>query len=190
MNGFKQACRVEDESWDALEPYLKSRAYEGRFVRTAKGPLALELQKSVGDVLVNSSRTDVTCIEVKAEREHTGNVFLERWSNRHRFTPGWLETLNTDLLWCHFLDRDVVYEIPFARLRQWMYWHEYRGRPNASRFDLAKQGRYEQLNDTWGYLVKLSELKDAGLIRDTFAPISDTFHRDMWSDDEQPSTRL
>lgn len=171
MSAFHNQCLpIEQQSWDVLEPYLKTRAFEGRFVRTAKGPLALELQRTVGDVLVNSSREHLTCIEVKAELKHTGNLFLERWSNRKRFTPGWFETLNTDLLWCHFLDQDVVYELPFVKLRRWMYWHEGRGFPVSNRFEQVKQGKYEQLNDTWGFIVPLSDLKVAGLLRCVFYP--------------------
>jgi hypothetical protein len=170
MNAFDAGLCVEARSWDVLEPYLKLRAFDGRFVRTAKGPLSLELQKSVGDVLVNSTREHVTCIEVKAEEQHTGNLFLERWSNRSRFTAGWFETLNTDLLWCHFLDADVVYELPFARLRQWMYWHERRGHPLANRFEHAKQQKYSQLNDTWGYIVPLRDLRADDLLRNIFKP--------------------
>jgi len=181
VNAFRDQCLpIEQQSWDALEPYLKKRAYEGRFVRTAKGPLSLELQKSVGDVLVNSSREHVTCIEVKAEVKHTGNLFLERWSNRKRFTPGWLETLSTDLLWCHFIDNDTVYELPFQRVRQWLYWHEGTGHPIAHGFRLAKQGKYEQLNDTWGYIVSLASLKEARLIRNVFHPERDALQNDMW----------
>lgn len=170
MSAFEQCLRVEDRSWDILEPYLKKRAFDGRFVRTAKGPLSLELQKSVGDVLVNSSREYVTCIEVKAEERYTKNVFLERWSNRKLFTPGWFETLNTDLLWCHFLDKDEVHELPFAKLRQWMYWHENRGHPIAHRFEQAEQKKYNQLNDTWGYIVDIKLLNAEGLIRNIFKP--------------------
>lgn len=170
MNAFVQACRVEDQSWDVLEPYLKARAFDGRFVRTAKGPLALELQRSVGDVLINSNREAVTCIEVKAEQKYTGNVFLERWSNRSRFTPGWFETLKTDLLWYHFLDQDIVYEFHFEKLRKWMYWHDGRGFPISNRFPQAEQKQYEQQNDTWGYIVPLRELKAAGLERHSFKP--------------------
>lgn len=181
MSAFASQCLpIEQRSWDALEPYLKRRAFDGRFVRTAKGPLSLELQKSVGDVLVNSTREHVTAIEVKAELKHTGNLFIERWSNRKRFTPGWFETLSTDLLWCHFLDVDVVYELPFQRLRQWMYWHEGRGHPAAHKFEIAKQGKYEQLNDTWGYIVSLAELKSANLIRNIFHPERDARQEDIW----------
>ena len=184
MNAFRDKCLpIEQQSWDILEPYLKKRAFDGRYVRTAKGPMSLELQKSVGDVLVNSSREHVTCIEVKAELQHTGNLFLERWSNRSRFTPGWFETLTTDLLWCHFLDKDVVYELPFVRLRQWMYWHNQRGFPLANRFEQAKQGKYEQLNDTWGYLVPLVELKSSSLIRRVFHPELDARHDDLLSEE-------
>jgi len=180
MSAFMSRCLpIEQQSWDALEPYLKKRAFEGRFVRTAKGPLSLELQKSIGDVLVNSSREHVTAIEVKAELKHTGNLFLERWSNRQRFTPGWLETLHTDVLWYHFLDKDIVYELGFQRLRQWMYWHEGRGKPNASKFELVKQSKYDQLNDTWGYIVPLSELKESSLIRRVFRPELDARQGDM-----------
>lgn len=181
MNAFVQGLAVEARSWDILEPYLKARSFDGRFVRTSKGPLSLELQKSVGDVLVNSSREHVTCIEVKAEENHTGNLFIERWSNRSRFTPGWFETLNTDLLWCHFLDKDVVYEVPFVKLRQWMYWHEGRGKPLSNKFDHAKQGKYDQKNDTWGYIVPLDELRDADLLRNIFKPELEVRQRHLFA---------
>jgi hypothetical protein len=163
MSAFTQACKVEDKSFAILEPYLKWRAYDGRFVRTSKGRLSLQLQKTVGDVLVNSDHETVVCIEVKAEEEHTGNLFLERWSNRSRKTPGWLVTLDTDYLWSHFLDKDIVYEIPFLKLRQYMNQHK-------SEFKLAKQKKYIQKNDTWGYLVSIDKLREGRLIRQTFHP--------------------
>lgn len=170
MSAFQEACNVEQRSWEILEPYLKAHAFDGRFVRTAKGPLSLELQKTVGDVLVNSSREHITCIEVKAEERHTGNLFFERWSNRARFTPGWFETLKTDLIWYHFLDLDIVYELPFERLRKWFYHGNNGAHPIAHNYVQKKQGKYIQLNDTWGYIVCIEDIQNAGLIRKIFKP--------------------
>lgn len=164
MSAFHDACEVEAQSWEILRPLIETRAYNGRYVRTAKGPLARELQRQVGDVLFNSDDETVWTCEIKAERKHTGNVFLERWSNRSRFTPGWFETLQCDLLLYHFLDADVLYGFHFDKLRKWFYHCEHRAVPVASRYPQAAQSRFNQMNDTWGYLVPIADVPRATMV--------------------------
>ncbi len=161
MSAFDAASKVEARSWEILRPFVEVRSFDGRYVRTAKGRLARELQRTVGDVLYNHDDETVWSIEIKAEEKFTGNLFIERWSNRSRFTPGWLETLNCDLLLYHFLGNDSLYGYNFYKLRQWFYWGENGRHPAAHNYPQVKQRKYSQLNDTWGYLVPIDAIPKA-----------------------------
>lgn len=155
MNAFAAAKGVEARSMEILRPYVRARAWNGQYVTTAKGPLARDLQKSVGDMMFNSDAETVYGVEVKAEADcRHGNFFLETWSNRQRFTPGWMLNLNTDLLLYHFLAEDLLYRVPFEKLRKWAF-HEGR----IYDFPEKPQHKYQQLNDTWGRCVPIAVLE-------------------------------
>lgn len=181
MNAFKQASTVEVRSWEILEPYIERHSLNGRFVTTDKGRLSRELQKTVGDVLLNNDKGEIVAIELKAEeRNPHGNFFIETWSNKSRFTPGRLYTLNTDVLLYHFLESDELYVINFQKMREWLF-KDCNGFPNINKYREREQGKYDQLNDTWGRCVKISdigehvgfrthnplkELRGAGIVRE------------------------
>jgi len=159
MNAFADACRVEDQSWAVLKHFVASAALEGRYVTTNKGRLARELQKSVGDVLMNRHNGDVVAIEIKAEESNQhGNLFIETWSNKSRFTLGWVYTLNADILLYHFIAQDELYVIDFQKLRTWLF-ADRDGKPNIDRYREAAQAKRDQLNDTWGRCVRIADIK-------------------------------
>lgn len=161
---------VEHRSLDALRPFIQQRAFNGQFVVTNKGPLALELQKSAGDILYNTNADTVYSAEIKAEERNThGNFFLEVWSNRARFTPGWMFTLKTDLLLYHFVEDDELYAIPFERLRKWAF-HDLR----IWSFPERKQAKYDQINDTWGRCVQIEVLAKELKLSAPFRPRQST----------------
>lgn len=169
MNAFDQAKTVEARSMAILRPVIQQRAWNGQYVVTAKGPLARELQKTVGDALYNSDAETIYAVEVKAEETcRYGNFFLETWSNRRLFTAGWMFHLNTDLLLYHFLEEDLLYRIPYGRLRAWAF-HE--GRIYA--FPERKQSKYAQLNDTWGRCVPIEVLARELPLEPPLRPASD-----------------
>jgi hypothetical protein len=56
---------------------LEERAYRGRLVSIAKGPLARILQHSFGDFFINIDADTVRSLEIKVERHWTGNLFRE-----------------------------------------------------------------------------------------------------------------
>jgi hypothetical protein len=161
MNAFESASLVAVKSWQILQPLIESRAYEGRYVVTSKGRLAKELQVSIGDLLFNSDSETIWSVELKAEQRSTGNLFLEVWSNRSQFNPGWMWKLNADLLLYHFLDSDELYSVNFQRLKRWFHGCDHRGRPPSSLYQHVEQGKYQQRNDTWGVLVPLSAIDEA-----------------------------
>jgi hypothetical protein len=176
MSAFHDCKQVEAESFRQLAPLIERRALRGRYVTTAKGRLAAELQKKYGDLFINRPNGDLCAVEIKAEREEKfGNFFFEEWSNRSRETPGWMRNLEVDWLLYHFL-RDarpglssgsisrgtgLLYCIPFPQLKEWAYHRPSRTNPHVlgrvHDYELRRQTKYDQLNDTWGYAVNIWE---------------------------------
>ncbi len=145
---------------------LEERAYRGRLVSTAKGPLARILQHSFGDFFINIDADTVRSLEIKVERHWTGNLFLETWSNlnledreahaEHGSTPGWMVTNWADLLLFYFLDTDDFVTVPLLRLKRWAFGSGTDGGIYA--WPEKRQRRYGQRNDTWGRCVSVDHL--------------------------------
>ena len=160
MNAFKEACKVEDRSWAILKHFIAAHSMEGRFVTTNKGRLARQLQKTIGDVLANNKKNEIIAIELKTEESNKyGNLFIETWSNKSRFTLGWIYTLSTDVIMYHFLLEDELYLISFERLRNWLFSND-NNHPNIDKYPELKQAKYDQLNDTWGRCIPIKDLMD------------------------------
>lgn len=169
MNGFDRARTVEARAMTRLLPFLEEQS-GGRFVITDKGRLAPYLQQVVGDALFNSRKNGALfSVEIKAEQRHTGNLFLETWSNRnlecrdsHAMrggNPGWLYKLRADLLFYYFLDADRLYVFDYFALKRWAFGSG----PDAGRiweYPERRQGAYEQANDTRGRLVPIADLRE------------------------------
>ncbi len=167
MNAFTEASLVEHRGLAVLLPYLAERAYQGRIVSTAKGPLACALQRSFGDVFMNMDADTLRGLEIKVERHWTGNLFLETWSNRNLedrashhergSTPGWLVTSRADLLLFYFLDTDDLITVSMLRLKRWAFGSGPQGGVYA--WPEKQQFRYGQRNDTWGRCVPVEHLE-------------------------------
>jgi hypothetical protein len=187
MNAFQGASLIEARGMAVLLPYIEEKAYQGRFVRTCKGPLARFLQEELGDVLVNTSEDTLYSAEIKVEQRHTGRLFLETWSNRnldHQAShaergsnPGWMLKLRADVLLYYFLDTDDLYTIPMFRLKRWAFGTgDQRGR--IYDFPEKPQSRYRQMNDTWGRVVDVAILmREAGIRHTKVRQLT------MWSED-------
>lgn len=175
MNAFDAAKSVELRSLQILLPFIEENS-GGRFVVTDKGPLAKAFQEQCGDVLFNSASGRLYGVELKAEQKHTGNLFLETWSNRNLddvnshgergSNPGWLVKVRADLLFYHFLDVDALYILPLFRLKQWAFGTATRpAHIYDPAFKEVPQGKYNQANDTHGRLVPVAVLHEAGLVK-------------------------
>lgn len=147
-NAFKEASIVGSSGVEELLPLLEKASF--RYVTTDKGALSEFLQKSAGDVIFNCQKKNVWTVEIKTEARTTGNFYLETWSNRSRLTPGWLQTLQADLLWYYFKDAGKLYSIPFPKLQDWAY-----RKRGLCRYQEKEQKKYNQLNDTWGVCVPI-----------------------------------
>jgi len=161
MNEFEQAKLIERQSLKILDPLLDLVAYKGRWVWNGKGRLAQELQISIGDVQLNTDSEHIIAIELKAERDWSFNFYLEAWSNRRIYRPGWMWTSNADFLFYHFLSSDDLYCIDFQALKRWFHGCDHRSRPPWCLWPHAEQGRYVQRNDTWGVLIPINEVEKA-----------------------------
>ena len=167
MNAFDSARQIETQSLKILRPFIQQRAFNGQYVVTSKGPLARELQKTVGDILYNADEERVFAAEIKAELENKhGNFFLETWSNLSRFTAGWMVTLNTDVLLYHFVKQDELYVIPYKALRKWAFCDG-----KIYRYPERRQSKYDQLNDTWGRCVPIDDVCAAVNV-ERFSPLA------------------
>lgn len=169
MSAFDDARQVELAGKDALVCFLHSQASSGRVVLTDKGPLSKFLQETVGDAVMNGRDMTAWGVEFKIEQKHTGNLFLETWSNLSRRNPGWMVKLNTDILLYYFLDCGQLYSISFQRLAKWAFGdsaayrqgERVKGRSPGRIYDFPerRQGKRDQLNDTWGRIVPVAVLK-------------------------------
>lgn len=168
MSAFRTCQAIEQESLFRLHPWLQYRT-DGHYVITHKGPLAKLLQEQVGDVLLNSENGTLWSIECKAEeRNAKSNFFLESWSNKSRFNPGWFWKIEADFLLYHFLndgtdDKDECYVMRLAELREWAFKTVpgIDGAPDVwrmCRWSERRQSNHNQLNDTWGFCVPITEV--------------------------------
>lgn len=156
-----------------LLPYLDEQA-DGRVVLTSKGTLAKFLQATAGDALLNLPDGALWTVEIKAEERHTGNLFLEVWSNKNLrdrasycergSTMGWLYTCRADLLMYWFEDTDDLYTINLWRLKRWAFGVNGDG-GRIYQFTEREQNKYAQMNDTHGRLVPISVLRDEVRLR-------------------------
>lgn len=171
MNAFDRASLVEAQGLEILKPYL-AEVSAGRYVMTAKGALSKHLQLIAGDALMNTPDDKVWGVEIKVEARHTGNLFLETWSNRNLgnkeshaergMNPGWLVHCRADVLMYYFLDTDDLYVINMFRLKRWAFGfpgddHAVKGRMYD--FEEVAQRKHKQLNETCGRIVPISRLQ-------------------------------
>lgn len=181
MNAFTDAREVELAGKDDLLRFLEMQAGSGRVVLTDKGPLSQFLQETVGDAVMNDRQMTTWGVEFKIEDRHTGNLFLETWSNLCRRNPGWMVKLNTDILLYYFLDARHLYSLGFQKLAKWAFGNSdaYRRGEKVNKrspgriydFPERRQRKRDQLNDTWGRVVPIEVLKkEVGLREYTISP--------------------
>lgn len=181
MSAFTSAKMVEAKAMMILGPFIRERACDGQFVWNSKGPLAKSLQETVGDVFFNTDTDRIWAVEIKAERKHTGNLFLETWSNKNLrerqshadrgSNPGWLYKLRADMLMYYFIDSDDLYVIDVYSLKRWAFCGGHNNAGNLWSYREVPQGTYEQLNDTYGRLVPIEDLKSADVGLKHFKPM-------------------
>lgn len=137
------------------------------------------IQKNAGDIAAVDTTTGhvLSYHEIKMEARHTGNLFIETWSNLantpDRVSEGWLYSCQADVLWYGFADILTIHEIDMPKLRAWLCTPTTtRALPGVSVMRLSlyreiEQGKSKQKNHTVGRLVPIKDIKAAGLIVNT-----------------------
>lgn len=137
-------------------------------IDTGKSSRPAYIQRLVGDYIVPMWDQVVRTVEVKTERTHTGNLFLERWSNLTADASyrrdGWVMTLQADLLYYVFLDREVIYGMSLLHLKEWAVtegnWYRY---PEKQVHTFLDGG---QKNNTIGHCAPLADMRECFGIRE------------------------
>ena len=192
MNAFDYGKSVEAQGHALLLPYIRSQAYEGRFVVANKGPLAPHIQQTMGDVLVNTDPDTVWGVELKTERKKRPNLFIETWSNKnlrnresrrkHGYKLGWLITLQADVLFYLFLDTRKLYIANLFKLQQWLLTVDpSTHRPPMDQYP-EKSPSIDQPNDTWGRCVPIAHIERAIGMRRVQLDQLPLFRDDVWQD--------
>lgn len=168
MNAFKEASRIEEKGINLVTPYLASIAYGGRVVHFGEhsNHSMLVGVQQYGDFAIQVSEKRFLIVELKVEQRHTGNFFIETWSNKHRLNQGWLYKCTADRLFYLFLDRpDKLYSINIRKLQAWLFETQENNQQRLWQFAEKKQGKYDQKNDTWGVLIPVLRLFNAGIAK-------------------------
>jgi len=155
MSTFIEAQGIEAEALFDLIPFIERRYSPEGIVKTNS---QLHVQKYKGDAIILTVAGG-KFVELKAEKENIyGNLFIETWSNRSRFTQGWIFTTQADWLWYYFVSNKQLYHVVFQELKKWCFGIE----SNQGRiwdFPEKQQNKYSQLNDTWGRCIPIQVLK-------------------------------
>lgn len=180
MSAFHECSKLAARSLAELEPFFEQTGK--RWVLTDKGRLGEFLQRTVGDVILNDQAGRMWTVEMKAEARFTGNLFLEIWSNFNFMEygsyvgygprPGWLLTMNADLLFYHFPAVDKLFVMSLPALQRWAFCSPSRNmsepdgngvrtRLSGRVFDFRQipQGAHDQKNKTVGAVVPLGVLR-------------------------------
>jgi hypothetical protein len=176
MNSFEHNKGTEHKSFKDLVPLLV-KSFNGRIVSTASGSLSVKLQKTAGDFLAQKANSndflspgfhsDVIGLELKTEERHTGNLFIETWSNKEHWNPGWIYTSLADYMLYHFLDREVCYVISMKALKKFCFTTPGANKSTGRLTDYREVGqeKHKQKNNTCGRLVPIDDLKAADCLR-------------------------
>lgn len=138
----------------SFERYLKSQKWGYEFI-DADGPGGLDLQMRGVDYILSGPEVENIEVELKTEQRFTGNFFLETWADAWNAQPGWLMTINPDVLAYQFLDVGRLYLMNFRDLKGWYF--------GSGRFVSGKRvkvsahptGRY-----TVGHIIPIEEIAD------------------------------
>lgn len=151
MNSFDKAREVEKISTSIVVPFLTGLGM------TFTPIVGFDQQVTYGDFVVTGPNDTFYWAELKAERMHTENLFLETYSNRRAGRKGWMDHLQSHVLLYHFLDRNVMYAFRLPHLQNWF-------KVAAPKYREVPQRRHEQNNDTWGRIVPIKDIPYTALM--------------------------
>ena len=95
-------------------------------------------------------------VELKAEARHTGNLFVETWSDVRGGVAGWLYHYNDDTRLAYaFNDLHKLYTCRMGDIRRWAHSNGFNSMLRIEDFEPKEQKKYQQNNVTIGRLVPI-----------------------------------
>lgn len=152
---MNQSDNVERYAASWVFPYLQS-LHPDYCVRPV--PDNIHAQHRYGDKwLASSKHKHAMEIELKAEELHTGNLFIETFSDMRNGVPGWLYHYS-DIARLGYAFNDVhkLYTCRIGELRRWAHSDGKTGFMRLDDFKPVKQSKYQQRNVTVGRLVPVN----------------------------------
>lgn len=137
-------------SW--VFPYLQS-LHPDYAVRPV--PDNIQAQHRYGDKwLASAKHQHAIEVELKAEAKHTGNLFIETWSDIRNGVHGWLYHYSDAARLAYaFNDQHRLYTCRIGELRRWAHSATSEATIRIDSFRQVEQSKYQQRNVTVGRLV-------------------------------------
>jgi hypothetical protein len=147
---FYEASKYEEIAKKELLPWLEKQLEHiqsmDRNYTDDNGARTLQLM--AGDFLMHRKNGGGSFFaELKAEWSHTGNLFLETWSNKP-FRVGWMYHNHADRLFYYFCELKKLYVLDFPALKQWAFADN-----RIYQLNEVEQTKYDQPNKTFGRLA-------------------------------------
>jgi hypothetical protein len=138
-------------SW--VFPFLQSQLPDGYMVRPV--PENIHTQHRYGDKWLASSRHQHAIeVELKSETKHTGNLFIETWSDIRNGVHGWLYHYADETRLAYaFNDIHTLYTCEIGALRKWSHGEGLKAAIRIEDFRYVQQQKHQQQNVTVGRLV-------------------------------------
>lgn len=130
-------------------------------------------QRRFGDLTLNNPDTGaLSTVEVKVERNYTGNFFIEEWSCVPRGNEGWLMTSRADYMAYMFMAHEVMYVFRLSSLRGWLLSQCGDGRALDGYKAIHAQG---DASDSQGRIVPICDVaREVGLKEFRGRPLEST----------------
>lgn len=165
MTAMMEQCRsIERQGLDRILALLrraKLNCVENKSLVGERDSIVIA-QQQLGDLATWLPEFGAAHVEVKTEQNHTGNLFLETWSNLTpgwRRNPGWMVKIHPDFIAFPFINTGDIYIAKFASLWDWFYIQN-----NEHQYSRRDQRRHEQKNRTAGPVCPVNDIKrDIGL---------------------------
>lgn len=158
MAGYKDSLDLEAKGEAIIFDWLRNLGCTVIFNRNDHR--GKEFQ-TYGDLIVRPpEQSKHMLVELKVEKSgRHGNFFIETWSNRTWFTPGWIFTSKAQRLLYYFLEDDCLYSMCMDDLKSFVFQRNKDNRITAFfHYPEKTQSKYNQPNQTHGLCVPINDL--------------------------------
>lgn len=174
MTALNKALSVEARGKKIIYDYLELKDSSYAEIYDKFDGTADKAMQKHGDFIYFDKSGKLQWVEVKIEEENKyGTFFIETLSNKNisdeishyerASTPGWLYTSRASYIFYYFIKTDELYCLPLLRVKRWLLSNDVKndGHPVLDRYKEKPQGKYFQLNDTWGRSIPINDVLSA-----------------------------